>query len=327
MKNNIISLANRSETFWERIMKIYKKEILIKGAPKEIDCLEIGGQTFIVLRGLARVAYLEDEWFEDITDPNFVIMSLKSSPFRVDILNFWQRFPYTAPRFDYYHEFDSIGVLPVQSYDHWFKNILKSPVRAMIRKSEKLGVRVRETEFDDEFVQGVTEIFNETPVRQGKPFWHYGKNFETVKQQFSRYLFRERLIAAYWGSEMIGFMMLPYTKDYMLIGQFLSKIKHRDKAPNNALMAMAVRLCEKEGIPHLIYPNWGTGSFADFKRHCGFVRIFIPRYFVGISLWGKLLLQARLHRGFKEALPDSVKEFLKSLRGAYFNRRWFEAKT
>ena len=25
----------------------------------------------------------------------------------------------------------------------------------------------------------------ETPVRRGKPFWHYGKNFETVKSEIS----------------------------------------------------------------------------------------------------------------------------------------------
>jgi hypothetical protein len=302
-------------------MKTFKKDILIKGVPKEVDCLEIDGQTFMVYRGMTRVACLEDEWFDDVTDPKSIISALKTPPFRVDIFTFWQRFPHIAPRFAYYHEFEPVGVLPVQTYDHWFKNVLNSKTRNMIRKSEKLGVQVIEAQFDDQFIRGVTEIFNETPVRQGRPFWHYGKSFGIVKQQFSRYLFREHLIGAYLGSEMIGFMMLPHTKDYMLTGQILSKINHRDKAPNNALIAMAVKLCEKHKIPHLIYPNWGTGSFADFKRHCGFVRTLIPRYFVPITRRGQLALRMGLHRGLKDALPEMVKEKLKALRRAYLERR------
>ena len=39
----------------------------------------------------------------------------------------------------------------------------------------------------------MTAIFNEAAIRQGRPFWHYGKDFETVKRQFSRYLAREHM--------------------------------------------------------------------------------------------------------------------------------------
>jgi len=30
----------------------------------------------------------------------------------------------------------------------------------------------------------MTAIFNESPTRQGRKFWHYGKDFATVKKQF-----------------------------------------------------------------------------------------------------------------------------------------------
>jgi len=264
-------------------MKTIRKEILIKGKPKEVTCVEFDGQTFMVSRGTTRVACLEEEWFENITDPKPIISALKTSPRRIDILTFRQPFTNIAPNYDYHCKFEPIGVLPIQTYDHWFKSVINAKTRNMVRKSEKKGLVVTEAKFDDEFVRGITEIFNETPIRQGRKFWHYGKNFQTVKEQFSRYLFREFLIGAYYDGELIGFMMLPYTKNYALTGQILSKIKHRDKATNNALIAMAVKMCENKKIPNLIYPNWGEGSFAAFKRHCGFSRVLIPRYFVPLT--------------------------------------------
>ena len=56
---------------------------------------------------------------------------------------------------------------------------------------DRLDIRV-ET-FDDEFITGMTRIFNETPVRQGRRFWHYGKDFDTVRSSL-----HEILIARPW---------------------------------------------------------------------------------------------------------------------------------
>src|SRR5207249_7831640 len=121
------------------------------------------------------------------------------------------------------------------------------------------GVEVREVSYDDDFVRGVTAIFNETPVRQGRRFWHYGKDFETVKRQFSRYLFREDLIGAYVKDELIGFIMLANAGRYGVLGQIISKIQHRDKSPNNDLIAKAVEVCARKGLPFLVYAYWGDG--------------------------------------------------------------------
>jgi hypothetical protein len=326
MMKNIVSASNTSGPPAEVIMKTIRKEILIKGKPKEVDCLAIGGQTFTVSKGLTTVVRLEEEWYEGIPDPKAVVAALSSAPLKADIFTFWQRFPNIIPIFSYYHEFEPIAVLPIKTYDQWFNNAIKSRTRGLIRKAEKRGVIVSEASFDDAFVQGMTEIFNESPLRQGRRFWHYGKSFDTVKQQFSRYLFREYLIGAYLNDELVGFMMIADAAGYALTGQILSKIQHRDKAINNALIAKAVELCERKGIPYLIYLNWGTGSFSEFKRRCGFQKVLVPRYFVPMTRLGRIVIRLGLHRGFKEALPESVKENLKALRSAYFDRRSCAAK-
>jgi hypothetical protein len=216
-------------------------------------------------------------------------------------------------------EWESIAALPIKSFDYWWNHQIKSRTRNLIRKTEKSGVEVREASYDDAFVRGVTDIFNETPVRQGRRFWHYGKDFETVKQQFSRYLFREDLIGAYYRDELIGLVMLGNAGRYAVTGQIISKIQHRDKAPNNALIAKAVEVCQRKNLPYLVYLHWGGGSLAEFKRRCGFQETRVPRYYVPLTQRGRLILRLGLHRGWKERVPLPVKNRLKSLRSRWLS--------
>jgi hypothetical protein len=165
----------------------------------------------------------------------------------------------------------------------------------------------------------MTEIFNETPLRQGRRFWHYGKDFETVKRQFSRYLHRELLIGAYYLGEMIGVVMLGNAGRYGITGQIISKVKYRDKATNNALVAKAVQLCERSKLPYLVYFFWDAGSLVEFKRRCGFEEVRVPRYWIPLTTRGQLALNFGLHRGWKKVLPLPVRDRLKRLR-----TRWLE---
>ena len=139
----------------------------------------------------------------------------------------------------------------------------------------------------------MTAIFNESPVRQGRPFWHYGKDFETVKTQFSRYVYRERMIGAYYEGELVGFIMLANAGRFGITGQIISSLKHRDKSPNNALIAKAVEVCAEQGLGHLIYLFWSEDSLAEFKRRCGFEPVRVPRYWVPLTWKGR----SRLRRG------------------------------
>lgn len=298
--------------------RIFTKDTLKRGKPAQIECIEIGSQTFSINRGLLTLVSLEDEWYEDLHEPETVIAVMKESGcFKPDLFTFWQRMPNVEPKYPYHLEWEDIAVLPVTSYDHWWNQQIKSRVRNLIRKSEKEGVLVRETTYDDDFVQGMTGIFNESPVRQGRKFWHYGKDFETVKSQFSRYLFREHMIGAYYQGQMIGFMMLGDAGRFGITGQIISSLKHRDKAPNNALIAKAVEVCAAKKLDYLIYLFWSDDSLAEFKRRCGFQKVKIPRYYVPLTLKGKLALKCGAHRGWKEILPKWIKKPLKRLRGMW----------
>jgi hypothetical protein len=165
----------------------------------------------------------------------------------------------------------------------------------------------------------MTAIFNETPIRQGRQFWHYGKDCETVKQQFSRYLFREDLLGAYCDGELIGFMMLGNAGRYGFVGQIISKIAHRDKSPNNALMAKAVEVCERKGLPWLVYTTWGDNPLVNFKRHNGFYEMQLPRYYVPLTRRGHLAIRLGRHRGWKALVPANVKHRLKAFRSLWLN--------
>jgi hypothetical protein len=299
----------------ESSLQVFTKDTLVNGRPAKIKCVEIDGHSYAISKRLVTVAQLEDEWFEDVEDPESVIRVLSfAANVRPDILSFWQRVPAVEPKYPYHLEWESLAVLPVSTYENWFSRQIKGTTRNMIRKSQKAGVEVRECKYDNDFVRGMTEIFNETPVRQGRAFWHYGKDFETVKRQFSRFLSREDLIGAYYGKELAGFVMLGNARNYGLLGQFLSKVSHRDKAVNNALIAHTVQTCERRGLPYLVYGYWGDSSLGDFKHNSGFAEMKVPRYFVPLTTKGKLALRLGFHKGWKAALPDTIKKRLKKMR-------------
>jgi hypothetical protein len=216
-------------------------------------------------------------------------------------------------------ELDSIAALPIKSYSLWWEKQIDRKARNKIRKAQKNGVVVKPATFDDRFVRGITSIFNETPIRQGRHYLHYGKDFETVKRQFSRFLFREEIFGAYLGEELVGFIMLAYAENYAYLGQIISKIAHRDLAPNNLLLAKAVERCAEKGVPYLVYALWLEDSLGDFKRSNGFQKFDLPRYYVPLTGKGKLALKLGLHRGWKEAIPKPLRKPLKKLR-----RRWYD---
>ena len=280
--------------------------------------MTINGKRIMIEGKALRVAKLDpwfqQEWFEDIENPEMLIDALQKSRDCPDILTFWQRLPDTEPRYPYQMERDSIAALPIKSYSFWWEKQIERKARNKVRKAQKNGVIVKAATFDDRFVQGMTMIFNETPIRQGRRYLHYGKDFETVKREFSRFLFREEIFGAYVGEELVGFIMLADAGKYASLGQIVSKIAHRDLAPNNALLAKAVERCAEKGVPYLVYALWLEDSLGDFKRSNGFKKFDLPRYFVPLTSKGKLALKLGLHRGWKAALPNRLKRPLKKLR-------------
>jgi hypothetical protein len=296
-------------------------DTLVDGKPRRIECIDILGQRYALRRGIVNILELEDEWYEDVTSPSQVLTALKShSRIGGDIFSFWQRPPDSTPAHPYNFDLVDTAVLPIESYAQWWDKKIKPRVRNLVRKSQKDGLVVRETRFDDAFVKGMTAIFNESPVRQGRKFWHYGKDFETVKQQFSRFIHREIMIGAYHHEELVGLIMMGNAGKFGLTGQIISSLKHRDKFPNNALIAKAVEICAQRGIPNLCYLYWSDDSLSEFKRRCGFEKISVPRYYIPLTQWGSVAMRLGLHRGVRSLLPHGLKQRLKAVRNRWNSR-------
>jgi hypothetical protein len=283
--------------------------------------MQIHEKDIVVDGRFLKTVRLEHEWYEDLPNPEAFRQTLLTSEVRADLLTFWQRFPNSTPKFDYLVEFEDLAVLPVGTFGEWWDGRIKSRTRGLIRKCEKMGVTVRETQFDDDFVRGMVDIFNEVPVRQGRPFWHYGKDFETVKREFSRYLFREDMVGAYFQDKLIGFVMLANAGEYTYLGQIISKIEHRDKAPNNALIAKAVELTARKRIPYLIYNYWNETGLTEFKRRNGFEKQSVPRYYLPLTAKGRLGLRLGAHRPLNQMLPKTLVSQLRQLRSSFYERR------
>src|SRR5438270_3410101 len=159
-------------------------------------------------------------------------------------------------------EWDNLAVLPVSTFDHWWNQQIRSFPRNRARQAEKRGVKVREVPFDDALVRGIWEVYNESPVRQGKPNFHYGKDLETVRKAEATFLDRSIFIGAFLEEKLIGFVKLvtDANRTQANLMNVVSMVKHRDKAPTNALIAAAVRSCAERGIRYLVYQNFVYGK-------------------------------------------------------------------
>jgi hypothetical protein len=303
-------------------MDVHVKNTVINGKAVSLDCAKIDGQTYSVTRRFVRVISLEDDWYEDVDDPTSLIAALNNSDLRADIFTFWQRLPDITAKYQYHAEWESLAVLRIKSFDYWWSKQIKDKTRNMVRKAQRAGIEVRKASYDDAFVQGMTDIFNETPVRQGRKFWHYGKDFKTIRREFSKFLFREELLGAYFQGELVGFVMLANAGKYGVLGQIISKIEHRDKAINNALIAETIKKCETKRLPYLVYAYWNENSLSDFKRHCGFEQVKLPRYFIPLTVKGTLALRCGVHRDWRGALPRRVRDRLKQWRNRWYAVRW-----
>ncbi len=303
----------------------FVKHTLIDGRPATLRCAEIDGRSFGIRGWPISIASLEDEWFVDLDDPAAAVRELRELSRPPDLLSFWQRPPDEVPRHRFHLEWDAIAALPVASYERWWTSQIECRARNQFRRAASKGVVVEEVRFDDRFVQGMTRIFNETPVRQGRPFWHYGKSFDTVKQQFSRFVHRETMIGAYLGDEMVGFLMLARADRFATINQILSSLAHRDKSINNALIAKAVEVCAERRLDHLVYTLWSDSTLGAFKRRCGFRPMKLPRYYVPLTVRGRLALACGAHRGWKAMLPPRLRSALKQVRTRWYAHRALDA--
>jgi hypothetical protein len=300
-------------------------DIRIRGKTTRVPSLMIGGQTVVVTGKLLKTARVHDEDFitgnHAASSPEVFIDALKSSGVRADLFTFAQHLTDSAPKHAYFLEWDDAAVIPITTFADWWA-ARSTDLRRDVKRAKKLGVAVTKVDFDDEFVRGVVSIYSEAPVRQGRRFWHYGKDFARVKTELSTYLEVSEFLGAYFNDELIGFLKIVHVGTLGRIMFILSKIAHRDKRPTNALIAAAVQVCEARKHTHLTYGTFmsrpAASSLIAFKHRNGFEQLQFPRYFVPLNAWGSLWLKLRCHHGLRTAVPDPVQNAARAMRAAAY---------
>jgi hypothetical protein len=196
---------------------------------------------------------------------------------------------------------------------------VKPDVRQNVRRAKRDGVVIKCVPFDDRLVWQIKEICDETPVRQGMRFWHYGKTFDEIKDVHGTYASRADYIGAYFGDELIGFVKLVYAGNIARTMNVISKQRYFHLRPTNALIAKAVEICAQKNVSHLVYgeyrfPGKAQSSLAGFKKRNGFEEVLSPRYFIPLTPKGSLFIKLGLHRGLRRCVPEPIGELLLSLR-------------
>lgn len=280
----------------------------------------------IKIRGrLLRIASIDGDGYRFLDNPEPIISTLRASAKRIDLFTFVQRLPETAPKYKHPFEWDNFAVLPVSTFDNWWNQVLGFKGRNKAKQAEKKGVKVREIPLDDQLIEGIWRIYNESPIRQGKRFPHYGMSRERIREYAGTFLDCSFFLGAFLDESLIGFAKVTVDESGTQAGlmHIVSMIAHREKAPTNALIAQAVRSCEVRGILYLVYAKFGYGnksrdSLSDFKERNGFQRVDVPRYYVPLSPLGNLVFRAGMHRKIVDVLPESVMAKLRSCRAALY---------
>jgi len=291
--------------------------------------LELEGKEIRVDGRLIRIASLDGEGYQFLEDPERAVGALRKSGIRIDLLTFIQKLSDTLPKYVYPMELDNMAVLRISTFDHWMTHQIDFKVRNKVRKAAKSGVVVREVPFDDALIRGISNIYNESPIRQGRRFWHYGKDLQTLHRMKATFRDRSIFIGAFFQNELIGFVKLVTDKEQSQAGlmHIFSMIRHREKAPTNALIAQAVRSCADRGISYLWYANFSYGKkqgdgLADFKKYNGFQKISLPRYYVPITFAGRMALRLDLHHSFADRIPGPVSAVYRRVRRFWYARRF-----
>jgi hypothetical protein len=290
--------------------------------------IEVCGREISIDGRILRTAHLHGDRYRFLDDPAPVVNGLRACGARVDLFTFAQRLPETEPKFSYPIEWDNFAVLPVSTFENWWTNQIDNKTRNMVRKAERKGVLVREVPLDDQLIRGIWEVYNECPIRQRRRFPHYGKDLETVHREEATFIDSSVFIGAFFEGKLIGFVKLVPDETCTQAGlmNIVSMLKHLDKAPQNALIAYAVRACASRGIQYLVYSKFDYGrrghdGLRDFKENNGFRRVDTPRYYIPLTTMGWAAFRLGLHHSMGEIIPEPVAARLRDLRAAWYDRK------
>ncbi|MGE5638310.1 MAG: hypothetical protein ACM3WQ_06355 [Chloroflexota bacterium] len=287
---------NHRGPFYEPLRQILQVD-------KEFDTVFVRKKSFV------RIAKYIDmlEYERDTVPDEKFIQKVKERG--IDIFSFLERTwccPIQNPSPIWIKAKDNIALLTLTNYAEWLERVGKK-TRNMIRKAQKSGVTLGVAASDSTLAEGIWQIYNETPIRQGRPFPHFGETLQTV-QQTLLYRSNDTYIVAYLLGKLIGFIKLAHGDRITIISEILSLQQHSDKAVNNALIAKAVEVCATKQWNTIMYGRMGNHPSLDkFKENNGFNECVITRYYVPLTWKGRIMTILGLHRDLKEKVPQRVK--------------------
>jgi hypothetical protein len=250
----------------------------------------------------------------------------------VDILSFRERtWCNTLPELPFKAKVchDNVAIAEFDSYEDWLQQLPKeTKMRLLKSKTKGLSVTVvnphapaspfNDTKIGEALAEGMRNIYNETPLRQYRRFKHYGISLQEVRQHV--FTTNNTLIGAYlWTEEkqntevylkhkLVGFIELSCGDNTGAFKQILSLTSYRDTMPNNALIAKAVEVCASRGLNWLVYGRMGNHpSLDEFKKNNSFKKVIIKRFFVPLTLRGKIFLFFNLQRSIQDKVPSCLK--------------------
>jgi hypothetical protein len=211
---------------------------------------------------------------------------------------------------------DNVAILPVTTYDEWWRRTIKTETRNRIRRADKSRVTTEIVEEDEKSAEGIWRIYNETPIRQGRRFPYFGESLETIKRIYGLFPTpiigqKATVIGAYFQEELIGFLRMEGAgNETAQITNIFSLQQHWYRCPNNALMSKAVEVCTRSGTRWLTYGKMENHPGLDrFKENHGFRMFPVTRYYIPLTTKGKIATALGLHRQLQDILPDPVKHY------------------
>jgi len=247
------------------------------------------------------------EYYKNIQPTDSLLSKLKLR--NIDIFTFIERkwcCPIPNPPAEWIKTKDNIALLEIKDYSTWWNSIGKK-TRNMVRKAEKDNIKVSIVPQTDKLAEGIWKIYNETPIRQGRAFPHYGETRETVAANMNAEK-NSTYIGAYIDEELAGFIQILHGDNIAILSNILAMQIHWDKSVNNALIAKAVEVCSEKGEHWLMYGRIGNHPSLDrFKENNGFAKFPITRYYIPLTSKGKLATKIGLHQELKDSLPGKIK--------------------
>ncbi len=303
-------------------------DITVKGKRIPLPAFDFQDKVIAVRGSMPKIAFVHDEWWleSELENPEACLAAIKAqrqSGIRADIFTFASKVPGSHPRYPYHSEMDSVAAARTGNFKQWWES-LPQESRKNVRRSQKRGVVVEVKPFNDELINGIVSVNNDSSVRQGVRNAHYGKSFDEVKLDHESFVDRSDFICAVADNQIIGYLKVVYKGDVAALLNLAVMPSQADKRPANALVAKAVELSEQKGAQYLTYGMFNYGNKRDsplreFKIRNGFEEMLTPRYFVPLTPVGSLSMKMGLHRGLLGILPNQAITWGLKTRARWYN--------